>query len=293
MSALLVATMAHERNVQVQREVMSQPPGKAAAVRLPYGDGPLHYGDLRLPVGAGPCPVVVLIHGGFWRAAYDLTLMDALGDDLARRGIASWNIEYRRVGDDGGGWPGTLLDVAAATDALRTLAPRYRLGLDRVVTVGHSAGGHLALWLAARPRLATVALAGEGQLLHTGSALPVRGAVSLAGVADLEHGWRLALGRGAVAALLGGGPCELPERYAVASPAALLPLGVPQVLVQGLADEIVPPAIAEAYVAAATAAGDDARLRLLPGVEHFAVIDPASAAWRAIVVEIERLLAGS
>src|SRR5690348_6511565 len=122
-------------------------------LRLAYGREYLQIGELYLPQTAGPYPVIPLIHGGYWRNRYDLTLMDGLAEDLARRGYAAWNIEYRRVGDKGGGWPGTLLDVALATDYARKLAPTYALDLQHLVPIGHSAGGHLAFWLAARPRI--------------------------------------------------------------------------------------------------------------------------------------------
>src|SRR5579872_5792979 len=123
-----------------------------ADARLRYGPDPLHFGDLRLPGGTGPHPVVVMVHGGFWRARFNLEYAGHLCAALAALGIATWNVEYRRLGDTGGGWPGTLLDVAAAADHLRTLAAPYHLDLSRVVAMGHSAGGHLALWLAARRR---------------------------------------------------------------------------------------------------------------------------------------------
>lgn len=262
-------------------------------LRVTYGPGPSQFGELCLPSGAGPHPVVVLIHGGFWRARYRLDLMDGLGDDLARRGIASWNIEYRRVGEPGGGWPGTFLDVARAVDQLAGLASHYDLDLARVVTLGHSAGGQLALWLAARPRVPVDAPVG----LHAttdgkSNTLPcqISAAVSLAGVVDLADGWRRNLGRGAVADLLGGGPDDVPDRYAAASPAALLPLGVPQALIHGGSDDIVPPALSRAYAGSATAAGDAVRLHELPGVDHFALIDPRSSAWLAIVGELLPLL---
>lgn len=255
--------------------------------RHAYGPAPAQFGDLRLPTGAGPFPVALLIHGGYWRARYGLDLMDGLGDDLAGRGVASWNIEYRRVGEAGGGWPGTFQDVARAADTLRDLAARHPLDLAHVVAVGHSAGGHLALWLAARPRLDPAA---RRLLVPDPPDPPLAGVVSLAGVNDLALAWRLGLSDGAAGELLGGGPETLPERYAAASPAALLPLGVPQILLHGLEDADVPPELSATYAAAATAMGDAVRLRELPDVDHFALIDPCSAAWGVAVAELLPLL---
>ena len=261
------------------------------AERFTYGPAPTGFAELRVPTGVGPHPVVILIHGGFWRARYGLDLMDRLGDDLAARGIASWNIEYRRVGEPGGGYPGTLIDVATATELLRTIAVDRALDLGRVLTLGHSAGGHLALWLAARHRLPIGALgAGDAAALTGPEALPLVGAISQAGVADLTAGWRQKLGNGAVSDFIGGGADAFPERYAVADPALSLPLGIPQVLVHGLLDDIVPPNISERYLATATAVGDDARLRIIPNADHMAVIDPRTPAWAAIVEETQRLL---
>jgi acetyl esterase/lipase len=240
-----------------------------------YGHAPEQVGELWPGAGAtpdgGPHPVVVLVHGGFWRARWRLDLMHALAADLQRRGAAVWNLEYRRVGSPGGGWPGTLEDAAAGFDALHDLAARHRLDLDRVAVVGHSAGGHLALWLAGRSRLRR----DPGARPRLRPAL----AVALAGVCDLVEAARLHLSQDAVADLLGGGPDERPEAYRHASPAALLPLGVPQVLVHGTADASVPFAISERYAAATRAAGDACELVALDGVDHFALIDPGSAAW--------------
>lgn len=261
------------------------------AERFTYGPAPTGFAELRVPPGDGPHPVVILIHGGFWRARYGLDLMDRLGDDLATRGIATWNIEYRRVGEVGGGYPGTLIDVATATELLRTIATDRALDLGRVITLGHSAGGHLALWLAARHRLPIGALGtGDAAALTGPDTLPLVGAISQAGVADLTAGWRQQLGNGAVSDFMGGGADTFPERYAVADPALSLPLGVPQVLVHGLLDDIVPPNISELYLAAATKAGDDARLRAIPAADHMAVIDPRTPAWAVIVEEVRRLL---
>lgn len=254
------------------------PPPVSPGDRRTYGPAPEQFADLRLPPGDGPHPVAVVIHGGYWRAAYGLGLMDALAAALTADGWATWNIEYRRIGQPGGGWPNTLLDVAAAADHLRTLAVPHRLDLGRVSTIGHSAGGHLALWLAARHRIAA------GHALHTPTPLSVARVVSLAGVADLNQAFDLNLGGGVVRELLGGTPAAVPDRYAAASPAALLPLGpgVRQVLIHGAEDAIVPLVVSTAYQQAAAAKGDRAELIAVPDIGHFEVIAPEGAAWAAI-----------
>jgi acetyl esterase/lipase len=219
--------------------------------------------------------------------------MNGLAEDLTARGIAVWNIEYRRVGDAGGGWPNTLLDVAAAADHLLTLAPRYALDLRRVVAIGHSAGGQLALWLAGRPRVPQDSpLAGAYPPLpgEEKAALRLAGVISLAGVNDLVLGWRLNLGSNAVGEFLGGSPDEFPERYAAASPSALIPLGVPQALVHGTADDRVPLRVSQEYILAALAAGDQVNLIELEGVDHFALINPHTAAWTRTIEALQDLL---
>lgn len=242
------------------------------APAIPYGEGPEQVGNLHLPAGVGgPWPCVVLIHGGFWRARWDRTLMTPLAIDLARRGLAAWNIEYRRVGQDGGGWPGTLDDVAAAVDLLA--------GIDdvdtfRVATCGHSAGGHLALWAAGRRRLPHRAV-GSAPVVA-----PVA-AVSQAGVVDLLAGADANLGDGAIQAFLGADPSSSPDRYAIASPAGLLPLGVRQLLLHGDADDIVPSVQSVDFGRAASDLGDDVTVTVLPGVDHFQVVEVGHAAWHA------------
>ena len=271
-------------------------PGKP--LRLAYGREPLQFGELSLPGGSGPHPTVILIHGGYWRARYKLDLMDGLAEDLARRGVAAWNIEYRRVGDASGGWPGTFLDVARAADYLRVLAPTYALDLKRVVPVGHSAGGHLAFWLAGRSCIKEDVLQkamnrSESEMNEiTHSPLELAGAISLAGVVDLDMAWRLHLSNDAVVGLLGGNPRKVPERYAVASPTALLPLGIPQVVIHGNEDENVPLEVSQAYVAAAREAGDSVTYHELGHVDHFDVIDPHTRAWAITIDELRHLLGG-
>ena len=268
----------------------------AKAIQVAYGPEPLQFGELYLPESPGPYPTAILIHGGYWRARYKLDLMDGLAEDLARRGIAAWNIEYRRVGDHGGGWPGTFLDVARAADYLRVLAPTYLLDLKRIVPVGHSAGGHLAFWLAARPCLKEDILRKamtaweSGMNEITAAPLELAGAISLAGVVDLEMAWRLHLSNDAVVGLLGGSPRRVPERYVVASPAALLPLGIPQVVIHGTEDESVPLEMSQAYVAAAKAANDQVTVHELVGVDHFDLIDPYSTAWAITIEALRELL---
>lgn len=248
-----------------------------AAPSLRYGPHPDHVANLHLPAGEGPFPTVVLIHGGFWRDGWDRTLMTGLAATLPALGIAAWNVEYRRVGQEGGGWPGTFLDVAAAVDHLATLEA---VDASRVVTCGHSAGGQLALWAAARHRLPAGA-PGAAPVVR------LRAAVGQAPVADLQGAFAAGLGRGAVADLLGGGPDEVGDRYTIADPLTLAPLGVPQLLVHGRRDEIVPLAQSHAY---ARAAGDEVELVELEGADHFDVIDPGHAAWRAVLDRLPALL---
>jgi acetyl esterase/lipase len=248
-----------------------------------YGDDRSQVGDLHLPAGSAMVPVVVVVHGGFWRAMWSKDLATPLALDLAAAGYAGYAIEYRRVGD-GGGWPATFDDVAAAIDALAAheLAGR-RLDLDRVVAVGHSAGGQLVTWAAARGGLPPGTPGSQ-------PAVRLAGVVSQAGVVDLVAGARDALGDRAVEGLMGAGPDDDPDRYALASAYERLPLGVPVALVHGTADDRVPVTQSERYAAAAIAAGDDVRLVVLPGVGHFELIDPTHAAWAACRAELARLL---
>jgi acetyl esterase/lipase len=218
----------------------------------------------------GPLPVVVLIHGGFWRQLYTKRLMHPLAEAIVARGWIAYNIEYRRVGTFGrGGWPVTFQDVSTALDALVHVAGA---DLHRVATLGHSAGGHLALWAASARR--TTGTSPPAQPLG------VCAAVSLAGVVDLVAANKQMVGGTAVRALMGGDPDDVPERYALGSPAALLPLGVPQFLIHGEADRSVPASLSADYVERAKAKGDqDARYLPLPGTGHMELIDPSTQAF--------------
>lgn len=251
--------------------------------QIAYGPNALQFGELRVPRGEGPHPVALVIHGGCWLAEYDLGYVAALADALAGEGIATWSIEYRRVGDDGGGWPGTFLDVAAAADTLRQLASEHELDLGRVLAVGHSAGGHLALWLAARARLDV------DDPLRGGSPLPITGVVALAGIPDLKA-YASPDGCGAaVPALLGGQPAEVPHRLALTSPMEMVPLGVRQILVTGGLDAIVPASQAREYQLAARAAGDSVEIIEVAGAGHFELIVPAGSTWATVRDAIRRL----
>ncbi len=245
-----------------------------------YGPAAAQVAELRLPAGTA-LGVVVLVHGGYWRAGYDRTLEDAVAADLVDAGWAVWNLDYRAVGD-GGGWPGTFDDVARGTDALAAVARASGLSLATVVAVGHSAGGTLALWLAARHRLPAGAPGGCPVVRVTAVA-------SQAGVDDLGAGWRDFLGRGAVGDLMGGGPGDVPGRYALADPRALLPLGVPLLVVTGGDDDLVPVSQSRGFAAAARAAGDDVRLEVVAGEGHFAQLDPESGSWRSLRSWLEGL----
>lgn len=255
-------------------------------LRISYGSDPSQFGDLRLPDGDGPHPVVIVIHGGFWYDRYGLDLMDDMSDDLTARGFATWNIEYRRVGQAGGGWPGTLLDVCDAVDYLNVLAQNHPLDLNRVVTIGHSAGGHLALWVAARHKLPAGSIVSPKT-----EPLRVHGAISLAGVSDLRLMWEVRQTDSPPVDFLGGTPAEVPDRYAAASPIELLPLGLPQVLVHGTEDDRVPHEMSDKYYNLAMELGDSVALIELPGVEHFKVIQPTSEAWTPIVTALIELFA--
>ena len=237
-----------------------------------YGDDPVQVADLLLPAEPDGAPVVVLVHGGFWSAAYDRSLEVDVAADLVAAGYAVWNLDYRSVGN-GGGLPTTFDDVAAGADLLADVAPQHGLDLARVGVVGHSAGGHLALWAAARHLLPSGAPGAD-------PALRPAVAVSQAGVNDLVAAHRDGLGGGAVAAFLGTGADPLPDDVvAVTSPSALVPTGVPTLVVTGDRDDRVPASQSEDYAELARAAGDDVTLEVVAGEGHFEHLEPTSGVW--------------
>lgn len=261
-----------------------------------YGGQPSQFGELRLPEGDGPFPVVVMIHGGWWAAMWDVTAVRPLVDDLVANGYAVWNIEYRRIGETGAGWPGTFEDVAAAVDLVPDLHPK--LDPERVAVVGHSAGGHLATWAAHRAGL-------PDGVPGAHPAVRLAGAVSLAGALDLRAADNAEMGkeladttaeppRGApepsapemwpiVAAQVGHGMVRLllgaQDRYELTSPPEMADGGVPVLAIHGTADEVVPVEFSRTYAKAATGKGGDAEFVESPGADHFHVIEPDGHAW--------------
>jgi acetyl esterase/lipase len=241
-------------------------------------------GDLWLPAGDGPFPVVVMIHGGCWRKRIaDRTIMNYAADALRQQGFAIWNIEYRGVDEVGGGYPGTFLDVARAADALRSFAPRYRLDLARVVGFGHSAGGHLIAWLAARRKLA------PSSPLYATDPLRLRGIVLAGALPDLRTA-PLGCAGSSVPLLLGAPSPHRPDLYADTSPAELLGFGIPQISVNGDGDTVSTPAMAAAYTARAKAAGDPAQAIVVADSGHVEEIAPGAAAFAREAAALRALI---
>jgi acetyl esterase/lipase len=258
----------------------------ALAERIAYGQAPSQFGELWLPQASGSVPVAILVHGGCWQSSYGLDLMDPMAADLYRQGIAVWNIEYQRLGEGGGGYPGTFLDIGQAVDMLHTLPLRQRLDLRRLVAIGHSAGGHLALWAAARHRLP------KDSPLAVADPQRIGAVVTLAGINDLARyatAGPACGGASTIDTLTGARNRPLGTALADTSPAALLPIGARQIVASGVADGIVPARFGHDYAALATAAGDRVEVLDLRG-DHFALIDPGSAAWATLRPKILDLL---
>jgi acetyl esterase/lipase len=269
------AVMAEPASVQ---DYMDQPQAKPDA-RIAYGAEPAQVVELFLPKGRGPHPVVVLIHGGCYLAEYQgLPQTSGIAADLARRGYAVWNVEYRKLGERGAGYPGTFLDVADAADRVRAEAPRYRLDTSRIVAVGHSAGGHLALWAAARSKLR------KSSPLWRADPLKIRAVVSLGGIGDLEGQKDIfagACGPEPIPRIIGLAGRAQP--YVDTSPAELLPSGARVVMISGELDHVMPPSTGRAYAERVRKAGDSAEAEAIPGASHFDVVIPTTEAWKTVV----------
>ncbi len=270
---------------------LANAPVPAGARRIAYGADPLQFGELRVPASGGPHPLAILVHGGCWVAklgnmderAVAMDMLRPVAAALTESGIATWNIEYRRLGNAGGGWPGTFQDVARAADFARTLARDNPLDLKRIVAIGHSAGGHFAMWLAARTKLPTKSE------LYTADPLMLTGVVDLDGPADLKATLPLQqpiCGSPVVTNLLGGSPDERPDRYRDASPIELLPFGVRQEFFAGrmFAAQVAP------YEAASKRAGDALHTTVLADAGHFVFVDPQSEVWPRVLASVRRLL---
>lgn len=261
--------------------------GPAPVAKIPYGPAPSQYAELFLPAGAGPHPVVVLVHGGCWTVKFGgIDQMKNLAGALAAHGIAVWNVEYRRVDEEGGGYPGTYHDMNAALELLRAHAPRYRIDTARIAAVGHSAGGQLVQWLGGRAKLPGTSP------LHLANPLPVRSVVSLGGLANLRREQvliRRSCGRD-LAQLAGAPSTERPDVFADTNAADLLDANVRTYLVTGELDTISPPRVAQDFAAHARNGGSGAEVVILPDASHYDEVAATSPAWPRVLEVIRRAL---
>jgi acetyl esterase/lipase len=244
-----------------------------ADLRVAYGSDGNQFVDLRMPKAKGPHPLAICIHGGFWRAKYDLEYFGHLCAALTAKGVATANLEYRRVGNAGGGWPGTFADIRAAYRFLTQNGKQYEVDVRRVMVLGHSAGGQLALCLAAHEK-------------------GLAAAISLAGVLDLQRAYELHLSHDAVVEFLGGTPAEVADHYREADPMKLA-IRARQWAVHGGEDDVVPPSLSKDYVSAKVKAKEDAKLVAIAGAGHFEIVDPRSGAWGKVERVVVAALAGA
>ena len=259
-------------------------PARPPDHRIPYGDDSLQFGNLRLPKGPGPHPVVLFIHGGCWLSQYNITHAAPFEQALADSGYAVWSIEYRRTGNPGGGWPGTFNDIAKGADFLRELAPRYALDLNRVIASGHSAGGEFALWLASRSKLS------RESPLFASDPIRIHGVLGLAPAPDLEGLHASGVCNNVINRLIGGSPAEYPDRYAAVSPMQLAPVTVPAVLVIGAHDRSWAP-VGRAYLARARSVGDSTTLAIdAPESGHFDLLAPTTTTWPIVMEALKQLV---
>jgi acetyl esterase/lipase len=268
-----------------QFKTLPQPRG---GEKIVYGPAPSQYVQYWAPQGAGPHPVVILLHGGCWQhEVADLDYMNAVALDLHKRGLAVWDVEYRRVDEPGGGYPGTFQDVAQAVDLLRREAPRRNLDLERVIAVGHSAGGHLGLWAAGRANLPA------SSPLHASDPLPIHAVVSLGGLPDLKgtsDAIAQVCGDNIVARLTGPPTPEHPDVFADTSPVSLLPIRTPVLMIHGVYDSIAPPWHGANYRRLAREKGDRVEVLNLADAGHFELVWPGSDAWKVIADRLVQAL---
>lgn len=278
-AALLTPSIAAARDMSP--EDVRKLPATTPTLIDHYGPDALRIGELRMPQGKGPFPLVIVIHGGCWTKGFDTVRGTApMASALTAKGVATWNMEYRQIGDTGGGWPGSFADWAAGADHVRALAKRYPIDVKRVVVVGHSAGALAALWVAARPKTA------KTSVVRGAKPLVVRAAVAIDGPGDLEPfiGADQAIcGAPVITQLMGGTPKDVPDRYRDGSPFRALPLGLPQTLV---ASTVLNPKDAETYRAAAAAKGDAVTVVTTPDSDHFNIIAPGEPQWAAVEAAI-------
>ena len=278
---LAVLSLGVARDARAQRPIsfdsLAAIAAPAPTQRIAYGTDSLQFGNLRLPKGRGPHPVVLFVHGGCYLSQYTIAHAAALEQAFADSGYAVWSIEYRRVGDGGGGWPGTFQDVAAGADYLRTLASKYPLDLRRVVAAGHSAGANFALWLATRDRIR------RDSPLHADKPIKIGAVLALAPATDLEGLHTQGVCGNVIDKLMGGSPQAVADRYRDVSPTQLIPIGVPQVVIIGGQDRGWGPS-GRVYQRAVTTA-NDSQVRFVdaPAAGHFDIVAPTTSTWPLVM----------
>ena len=281
---LSTCTLAGQPDIMTVDDLLAELSSGAAGTKIAYGTEPLQFGELHVPAGGGPFPVVVFIHGGCWLAEYDITTTRPLAWALRDQGIAVWNLEYRRVGDPGGNYPGLLLDIGSGTDHLKQLAADYPLDLSQVVVMGHSAGGHLALWTGARRVIPA------DHELYQPDPLPLVGVVALAPAAALTRLHQQGNCDNVIDRLMDGSPAAHPDRYHYVEPARMAPIGIRQIVIMGVHDTVWTP-FGEAYVTAARALGDTMIERVMaPDSGHFEMITPGTSTWKLVLEAIHAFL---
>jgi acetyl esterase/lipase len=268
------------------QDIVNLPPLSAGTV-ISYGPDSLQFAELRIPDGPGPHPVAIVIHGGCFLSFANHHVMDHFCDKLTRAGIATWNLEYRRVDNPGGGWPATFNDIGQGVDYIRAITEKYNLDTNHVVIIGHSSGGYFALWAGSRNKL------DQNSQLYCDNPLIPTGVVSLAGLADLRgkvERTKQVCGSDVINMLLGGSIEEVPDRYKNASPVTLLPMGVEQVVIYGSDDPAVPPEFGQKYVEAGKLAGESIGFIILPSAAHFEMIATQTSSWPIVEASIKSMI---